>query len=154
MKLDRNLVFKLLEDVETIMSGKTPDPLSEVCRTLRDSVDHYDWVGFYLVDPEKERELILGPYAGEPTEHTNIEFGQGICGQAAQTGKLFLIQDVSREANYLSCSPEVRSEIVLPIFHEGKLVGELDIDSHRFEPFSDLDTELLEGICQMVSSYI
>ncbi len=154
MKLDRNLVLKLLEDVEAVISRQTSGDLSEVCRILRDSVDHYDWVGFYLVDPEKERELVLGPYAGKPTEHTNIGFGQGICGQAAETGKLFLIQDVSMESNYLSCSPEVRSEIVLPIFHEGKLVGELDIDSHRFEPFSDLDTELLEGICRMVSSYI
>jgi GAF domain-containing protein len=154
VKLDRELVSKLLTETEMILSKGSSDPLYAVCKLLRDRVDHYDWVGFYLVDCEKERELVLGPYVGEPTEHTNIGFGQGICGQAADTGKLFLIQDVSREDNYLSCSPEVRSEIVLPIFHEGMLVGELDIDSHQFEPFSDLDTELLGGICAIVSSYI
>lgn len=154
MKLDRDLVARLLDEVKRITSEGSSDPLGKVCRSLKEKVDHYDWVGFYLVDPQKERELVLGPYAGEPTEHTSIGFGQGICGQAAETGKLFLIQDVSGEDNYLSCSPEVRSEIVLPIFRDGELVGELDIDSHSFEPFTDLDTVLLEGICRIVSSYI
>jgi len=154
LKLDRDLVARLLDEVKRITSEGSSDPLGKVCRSLKEKVDHYDWVGFYLVDPQKERELVLGPYAGEPTEHTSIGFGQGICGQAAETGKLFLIQDVSGEDNYLSCSPEVRSEIVLPIFRDGELVGELDIDSHSFEPFTDLDTVLLEGICRIVSSYI
>ncbi|MBN1391045.1 MAG: GAF domain-containing protein [Candidatus Thermoplasmatota archaeon] len=152
MAFDEKKVKELMDEAETALRGS--DPLEAVCRLLRDRVEHYDWVGFYLLDPERERELVIGPFAGEPTEHTNIGFGQGICGQAAETGKLFLVQDVTREENYLSCSPEVRSEIVLPIFRDGGLVGELDIDSHRSEPFTMLDTVLLEGICRMVSPYL
>jgi GAF domain-containing protein len=148
------VVLELLDEVKTIIGRGSPDLLNEVCLLLKEKVDHYDWVGFYIVEPKGDRQLVLGPYAGEPTEHTNIAFGQGICGQAADTGKLFLIQDVTKEDNYLSCSSEVRSEIVLPIFHDGILVGELDIDSHQFEPFTELDTELLEGICRIISSHI
>jgi GAF domain-containing protein len=118
---------------------------------LKDEVEHYDWVGFYMVDPDDERMLVLGPFAGKSTDHVRIPFGKGICGQAADTGKLFLIQDVSKENNYLSCSPEVRSEIVLPIYREGRIVGELDIDSHRISPFSEKDNNLLSRICSLVS---
>lgn len=152
MTLDEKMVKELLDEAERVV--KSPDPLSNICKLLRDRVGHYDWVGFYLVRSEEDRELILGPYAGEPTEHTVIGFGNGICGQAADKGKLFLVQDVAREENYLSCSPDVRSEIVLPIFRDGSLVGELDIDSQRLGPFTDLDRFLLEGICRIVSPYI
>ena len=107
-------------------------------------------VGFYLVDPHTSRELVLGPFAGEPTEHTRIAFGEGICGQAADTGKLFLIQDVMKETNYLSCSPNVRSEMVVPIFIGQKIVGELDIDSHKLHPFTKADSDLLEHVCRLV----
>jgi GAF domain-containing protein len=128
--------------------------LQAVCEALKTSVPHYDWVGFYLVDPGAEEELVLGPYAGEPTEHTRIKFGQGICGQAASTKETFIIQDVTQETNYLSCSPEVKSEIVLPIFSEGQLVGELDIDSHDLAPFSEGDQRLLDRICAWVAPHI
>ncbi|MGA1866368.1 MAG: GAF domain-containing protein [Thermoplasmatota archaeon] len=152
MILDDKKVDELLYEAERVVKGS--DPLDAVCRLLRDRVGHYDWVGFYLVNPERDRELILGPFAGDPTEHTVIGFGTGICGQAAEKEEPFLVQDVTREKNYLSCSPGVRSEIVLPIFRDGSLVGELDIDSRSLEPFTELDTVLLEGICNLVSPYI
>ncbi|MFO8050956.1 MAG: GAF domain-containing protein [Thermoplasmatota archaeon] len=129
--------------------GSAESRLLEVCKLLRDRVDHYDWVGFYFVGDD--RELVLGPYIGASTEHTRIGFGEGICGQAAESGEPFLVQDVSRENNYLSCSPQVMSEIVLPIHRGGELVGELDIDSHRLEPFTEMDTRLLQDICDLVS---
>ncbi|MGE3063310.1 MAG: GAF domain-containing protein [bacterium] len=125
--------------------------LQFICDTLRERVDHYDWVGFYLV--EGENELVLGPYAGEPTVHTRIKFGSGICGQAAQTKRIFVVQDVSKELNYLSCSPTVKSEIVLPIMKSGTIVGELDIDSHKIGPFTDDDKEFLVRVCSMVGKY-
>ena len=103
------------------------------------------------MEKKDSKELVLGPYVGEPTIHTIIGFGEGICGQAADTGKLFLIQDVTKESNYLSCSPTVRSEIVVPIFKDGDLAGELDIDSHELSPFNDVDKALLERICKLVS---
>jgi GAF domain-containing protein len=151
MSLEQSDIGPIMDKVRWVLKGDKEDKLNMICRILHDDVEHYDWVGFYLVDREVERELVLGPYIGESTEHTNIAFGEGICGQAADTGKLFLIQDVTKETNYLSCSSAVRSEIVLPIFKDDELVGELDIDSHQLEPFNDLDTELLEGICELVA---
>jgi GAF domain-containing protein len=137
-----------------IVNDSEGDKLLRICSLLKDRVSHYDWVGFYLVDNDDENRLVLGPFVGEPTEHTIIPFGEGICGQAADTGKLFLIQDVSKETNYLSCSPEVRSEIVLPVHRNGRIIGELDIDSHQLEPFTELDRILLESICEMAAQLI
>lgn len=128
--------------------------LEEICRLLKDNVTYYDWVGFYFVDKEKEKELILGPFEGEPTEHVRIPFGRGICGQAAKTKKTYIVQDVTKELNYLSCSPKVKSEIVVPISRGGKIVGEIDIDSHSFSPFTKEDREFLEKISILVSNLL
>ena len=130
-------------------SRSAGEKLQEICRLLKDGAEHYDWVGFYLV-AESGGELVLGPYAGEPTEHVRIPFGRGICGQAAEGGQTLVAPDVRKEPNYLSCSPEVRSEIVVPIFNGGDLVGELDIDSHTPDAFPDEDAGLLEEICRLV----
>jgi L-methionine (R)-S-oxide reductase len=142
----------LLGEAQTILDtalGKT-EKLQATCQLLSDAVPYYDWVGFYLVDAPKS-ELVLGPYVGEPTEHVRIPFGQGICGQAADRKATFTVQDVSKATNYLSCSPNVRSEIVVPILKDGEIVGELDIDSHELSPFEPQDVALLERICEMVS---
>lgn len=81
-----------------------------------------------------------------------IHFGEGICGQAAERKETFIVQDVSKETNYLSCSLKVKSEMVVPIFKNGKVVGELDIDSHTLSPFTSDDREFLENVCSIVSS--
>ena len=125
-----------------------------ICELLRKDVPHYDWVGFYFIDPKNRSELVLGPFSGEPTEHKRIKFGEGICGQAAETRDIFIVQDVSKETNYLSCSPDVRSEIVVPIFKNGEIVGELDIDSHRINPFTDEDREFLSWVCEKVAELL
>jgi GAF domain-containing protein len=91
---------------------------------------------------------MLGPYLGAPTEHVKIAFGQGICGQAAERKETFVVQDVSKETNYLSCSIKVKAEIVVPIFKDEKIVGELDIDSHTANPFTEEDKTYLEKICE------
>jgi GAF domain-containing protein len=135
---------------ELVASSSERDrTLQAICILLRTRVEHYDWVGFYLVDGE--RTLVLGPYDGAPTEHGRIPFGRGICGQAADRGKTFVVQDVSREDNYLSCSVDVKSEIVVPVFKDGAVVGELDIDSHRLAPFTEPEREYLEKICELVA---
>ena len=125
--------------------------LEAICKLLKDNVSHYDWAGFYLVDKTRQNELILGPFEGEPTEHVRIQFGRGICGQAAQLKRTFVVQDVSKETNYLSCSLNVKSEIVMPIFKNGKIVGELDIDSHTLSAFTHEDEVFLRKICEIVS---
>lgn len=146
----------LLEQVDAILAAShaTDEALHRVCALLEAEVPHYDWVGFYLVDPEVERELVLGPYVGAPTEHVRIPFGKGICGQAADTEAVFIIQDVSQETNYLSCSPDVRSEIVVPILRDGQVLGELDIDSHALAPFSPEDRAFLESVCDRIATIL
>lgn len=130
------------------------EKLGTVCRLLKDKVSYYSWVGFYIVDKERKNELVLGPFEGEPTEHTRIPFGRGICGQAAAVRETFLVQDVSKETNYLSCSANVKSEVVIPIFKKGKVVGELDIDSHVLSPFTKEDEAFLKKISEMVSKIL
>jgi len=124
--------------------------LEEICTLLANEIDYYDWVGFYIVEENKE-ELVLGPFVGAETEHVRIPFGKGICGQAAATGETIIIQDVSKVTNYLSCAPDVVSEIVVPVFCDGKIVGQINIDSHEYGPFSWEDKELLEYICERLS---
>lgn len=127
------------------------EKLGTVCKLLRDNVSYYNWVGFYLVDKKRKDEVVLGPFEGEATEHTRIRFGRGICGQAAALGETFLVQDVSKETNYLSCSANVKSEIVIPIFKNKEVVGELDIDSHALSAFTKEDEAFLKKICEMAS---
>lgn len=149
----QKLFEQILPRIDEIVASSMlrTEKLEFICNLLRNDVPYYNWVGFYFVDPNADRMLDLGPYAGEHTDHTRIAFGQGICGQAADTGKNFVIQDVSKETNYLSCSVTVKSEVVIPIFLDGKLLGELDIDSHMLNPFSPEDEHFLEAICQKVA---
>lgn len=134
--------------------AKRDEKLRTVCRLLKENVSYYSWVGFYIVDEERKNQLVLGPFEGEPTGDTKIPFGRGICGQAAALGETFLVQNVSKETNYLSCNANVKSEIVIPIFKKGKVVGELDIDSHVLSPFTKEDEAFLEKISEMVSKIL
>lgn len=125
--------------------------LQDICQYLADEIDVFDWVGFYLVDPEADRELVLGPYVGEETDHTRIPFGKGICGQAAETNETFMVQDVSKEDNYLACSIHVKAEIVVPVKKNGEFVAELDIDSHTKDSLTDQHQAMLEEVCDIIA---
>jgi len=142
---------KLLNKVEGIINkeGKRDEKLKRITKLLKKEVPHYDWVGFYLVGDEPGM-LYLGPFTGAPTEHVKIPFGKGICGQAAEREMTFIVQDVSKETNYLSCSPDVKSEIVVPILKGEEVIGEIDVDSHQISPFTDRDREFLERIAELV----
>lgn len=157
--LDNNSIdeFKTVyqEIKKKISSGNADGEIMDsICRLLKAKIEHYDWVGFYLTDPARNDELVLGPYAGEPTDHVRIPFGRGICGQAAERRETFVVQDVSAEMNYLSCNSMVRSEIVAPILKNGKVIGELDIDSHQLSPFTPADQTLIENICELLAEKI
>ena len=137
--------------INIINSNNTlEDKLQEICDYLNEKINHYDWVGFYFKNGDAT-ELKLAKYAGEPTEHTIIPFGKGICGQVAVTNKNFVVQDVSEQDNYISCGWKVKSEVVIPIFINGENIGQIDIDSHTVNPFSIKDTELLEFVCLEVA---
>ena len=129
------------------------DRLQNVCELLKAEVSHYDWVGFYFHDAVKP-ELHLGPYAGEPTDHTVIPFGKGICGQVAESNNTFVVPDVKAQDNYIACSFTVKSEIVVPIFVNGKNIGQIDIDSHVLDPFTAADQAFLEQLCADIATYL
>lgn len=150
---DKSKMFRfLIRKMHRVMKGSIDrdEKLKTICKLLRDNVPHYNWVGFYILD-SRRNDLVLGPFEGEPIEHIRIPVGMGICGQAAERKETSLVQDVSKETNYLSCSKHVKSEIVIPILKGGEVVGELDIDSHYISPFSEEDEIFLKKISGMAS---
>ncbi len=142
----------LQNQVDIILSSNTSkeDKLQAICNYLHKEISYYDWVGFYFKNGNKE-ELKLAQYTGEETEHTIIPFEKGICGQVAVSNQNFVVQDVSEQDNYISCGWKVKSEIVIPIFVNGKNIGQIDIDSHTANPFTTKDEQLLEYICKKVA---
>lgn len=128
--------------------------MQEICEICAKNIPYYNWFGFYLVDNKEKDSLVLGPYVGEPTEHVKIAFGQGICGQAAEKKDTIIVDDVSAEKNYLSCSLKVKSEIVVPIKQNNLILGEIDIDSHFINAFSELDKIFIEKLSGLVSTFI
>jgi GAF domain-containing protein len=127
--------------------------LQLTCDLLKAEIPHYDWVGFYFRNGEKE-ELKLGPYAGTPTDHTIIPFGKGICGQVALTNANFVVPDVAAQDNYIACSISVKSEIVVPLFVNGENIGQIDIDSETPDPFSEADERFLEFVNREVAKIL
>jgi GAF domain-containing protein len=141
---------QLITQTNKIVAGadsSRDEKLQEICNLLTDKVDVFDWAGFYIPHPDEDRQLILGPFSGEPTEHTQISFGQGICGQAADSKQTFVVQDVEKADNYLSCSAEVKAEIVVPVMKGSSFAAELDIDSHTENSITEELRFLVEEIC-------
>lgn len=135
-----------VEDLMTLIVGR-----------LQERLPHYDWAGFYLVEQGGSLQpdmLVLGPYVGAPTPHTRIPLNQGICGAAASSGETIVVDDVNADPRYLACSTETRSEIVAPVFMNGKVVGELDIDSHTLAAFGPDDRALVEHCAALVGRYL
>ena len=148
-------MFEKLKSEITVLienSKEVNQTLSSICDALKSKIPHYDWVGFYFKN--NKRELILGPYAGKPTDHSTIPFGKGICGQVAVSNKNFVVPDVQAQNNYIACSLEVKSEIVIPIFVRGENIGQIDIDSNTLNPFSKADETFLEFICAKVATLL
>jgi len=127
--------------------------LYHICKLLESKVSYYNWVGFYFKNGDKN-ELKLGPYVGEPTNHTIIPFGKGICGQVALSNQNFVVSDVSKQDNYLACSIHVKAEIVVPIFVNGKNIGQIDIDSNTVNPFTTADEGFLEFVSTLVAKML
>jgi L-methionine (R)-S-oxide reductase len=121
-------------------------------QVLRDSSDHFDWVGIYLV---QENDLVLKAYAGDQeTEHLRIPIGQGICGSAAKEEATIVVPDVCKDPRYLMCFASTRSEIVVPIKGVNGVLGEIDIDSSRLPAFSQEDRKILEEAASFLAIYL
>jgi L-methionine (R)-S-oxide reductase len=111
---------------------------------------YYNWVGFYMLDPQDASVLVLGPYHGTSTDHVRIPVSEGICGAAVAQGETVIVDDVSADPRYLSCSIETKSEIVVPIRVRGQIVGEIDIDSHDLSAFGPEDRTFLEECADLI----
>ncbi|MFK7832297.1 MAG: GAF domain-containing protein [Winogradskyella sp.] len=127
--------------------------LLDICKLLEANISYYNWVGFYFKNGDKD-ELKLGPYVGEPTDHTIIPFGKGICGQVAISNQNFVVPDVAAQDNYIACSISVKAEIVIPIFVNNENIGQIDIDSNTPDPFTEADERFLEFVCKEVATFL
>jgi len=123
--------------------------MQSLVRLLAAERPYYCWTGFYLM--KGADTLVLGPFHGKPSPHTRIPLNRGICGAAASTGGTLIVDDVNADSRYLACSLETRSEIVVPIKRDGKVLGEIDIDSDKPAAFTDSDQRLLEEIAAIVA---
>ena len=127
------------------------DLMGQMVQMLHDRMLKYNWVGFYLLEPGAQPPILqLGAFAGAMTPHVRIPLNQGICGAAASSGQTIVVHDVSKDPRYLACSLETKSEIVVPVFVKGKVVGELDIDSHFPSAFAGEDQDLVEHCAAVV----
>jgi len=117
-------------------------------------LSYYNWVGFYMLDPGDKNVLVLGPFRGAQTEHVRIPVTEGICGAAVAQGQTVIVEDVCGDPRYLACSIETRSEIVVPIRANGKIVGEIDIDSHKLNAFGAEDRAFLENCAEVLGRFL
>jgi len=124
--------------------------MQEICELLHKEGKHYDWVGFYMKNGNKD-ELKLGPFVGAPTDHKIIPFGSGICGRVAIEERTINVDDVRKEDNYIACSLSTRSELVVPIMKDGKFLGQIDVDSDKESAFSIRDERLLQSIARRLA---
>ena len=137
-------------ETEIQKSNDLKNCLNSICKYLNKQIEGYDWVGFYFHN-EKNRELELVAFSGIATEHTKIPFGEGICGTSALTNNPILVDDVSKESNYIACNINVKSEIVVPLFNNKKNIGQIDIDSNNLNQFTKVDLNFLIKINEMIS---
>lgn len=150
---------QLAKELDTLASAaeSVDDLMSVIVGRLQERLPHFDWVGFYMIEkglPGEEPMLVLGPYVGAITPHTRIPLNQGICGAAVTLGHTVVVDHVNADPRYLACSIETKSEIVAPVFVNGAVVGELDIDSHTPAAFTADDRQLVEHCAALVGQYL
>ena len=136
------------EEIAAVLDGEPNQVarMATVAGMLAASFEHYFWTGFYVVDPDKPRELVVGPYQGS-LGCLRIAFGRGVCGAAAASGRTQVVEDVNAFPDHIACDSRSQSEIVVPVFgKDGRLIGVFDVDSDRPAAFDALDAEWLERI--------
>lgn len=152
--MDKETKYKqLLKQIESFASDddRPISVLANCVAVMKDSFrEEYFWVGFYLVDDD---QLILGPFQGTPA-CTRIKYGRGVCGTAWKEKKTLVVDDVEEFPGHIACSTLSRSEIVVPVIHEGIVVGEIDIDSKALATFDETDRKYLEQVAVITDKYV
>ena len=141
----------IIPQIESVIAGETDlvANLANVAAVLKE-VFGFFWVGFYWV---KQDVLVLGPFQG-PLACTRIRYGRGVCGTAWKEATTQLVPDVELFPGHIACSSASRSEIVVPVFSRGEVVGVLDVDSDKVDDFDDVDKVYLEKVCRMIEEKI
>ena len=137
----------LTKQIEALLSGETDivANMANMAAALKEQFNFW-WVGFYLV---RNEELVLGPFQG-PVACTRIAYGKGVCGSAWKSQETLIVPDVDAFPGHIACSAISKSEIVVPLFHNGTCVGVLDIDSEQLHHFDTTDKIFLEKISQLL----
>jgi L-methionine (R)-S-oxide reductase len=145
----------LLELQSFAPTAATVESLMErIAKRLHEKMTRYNWTGFYLVDPTDSNYLLVGPYAGSFSPNVRIPLDRGLCGAAASSGQVVVVQDVSKDPRYLAGSNLVKSEIVVPIYAKKKLAAELDIESYFADTFTRTEQEFVEACASVVADYL
>lgn len=137
-------------DIAAVLEGEpnVTARMATVASMLAASFDHFFWTGFYLVDPDKREELVVGPYQGT-MGCLRIAFGRGVCGMAARTRQTQVVEDVNAFPGHIACDSRSQSEIVVPVVDaQGRLIAVFDVDAETPAAFDNIDAEWLEGILQ------
>jgi GAF domain-containing protein len=140
------------EEIASVLEGEPnlTARMATVASMLAATFEHYFWTGFYVVDPEKDRELVVGPYQGT-LGCLRIAFGRGVCGAAAATREIQVVEDVDAFPDHIACDSRSKSEIVVPVVdREGRLIAVFDVDSEAPAAFDGLDAEWLDRILKQV----
>jgi GAF domain-containing protein len=149
----------ILQDLDVASSrARSVEELMRGIVSRLAQIPNFNWVGFYMIERgragEPEHMLVLGPFVGADTPHKRIPLNQGICGAAASTGATVVVDDVHSDPRYLACSIETKSEIVAPIRVRGRVIGELDIDSHASAAFGSAERTLVESCAELVGKFL
>jgi L-methionine (R)-S-oxide reductase len=148
----KELLEELHDYSQTAPSARSV--MERMAKRLHEKMTRYNWTGFYLVDPADPGYLIVGPYAGSFAPNTRIPLNSGLCGAAATSGQVVVVQDVSTDPRYLAGSSLVKSEIVVPIFVKKKLAAELDIESYFADTFTKPEQEFVEGCAGVIANFL
>jgi L-methionine (R)-S-oxide reductase len=145
---------KLLEELKNYAktAPTVEDLMKHIADELHEKMTRYNWVGFYVLDPADSNYLVVGPFAGSFTPNARIPLGKGLCGAAAASGKVVVVDDVTKDPRYLPGSSMVKSEIVVPIFAKKKVVAELDAESYFANTFTEAERQFVEACAEIVSA--
>jgi len=144
-ELHANVIDQVLD-----LNGSPEAILQATVDLLHETMPNWNWVGIYYVQGD---HLVLGPYKGAATEHTKIKVGEGICGTAVKENKNIIVDDVTKVENYLACSAETKSELVVLVRYQDQVVAQFDVDSNNAGNFTKQDEDMLVELAELVGPY-